>query len=100
VPRSRFSDSRDPRQHLHEWRRRRFARATGPQRAVGAIVGLVFAGIGLTLLVSLWTRSGFGSPPVFFRLVGSGMSIILLGAAVGAAVAALRGGSASSNGAG
>jgi hypothetical protein len=48
---------------------------------IGGGVGLVFAGIGLTVLVFLWTASGFGAPPLFFRFFGSfiAMAFILVG---------------------
>ncbi len=44
---------------------------------VGAIVGCVFAGIGITILGFLWSQpfGGFGSPPLFFRIFGSLIAI-------------------------
>ena len=35
------------------------------------IFGLIFAGVGVTVLVSIWTADGFGAPPLIFRMVGS-----------------------------
>jgi hypothetical protein len=36
-------------------------------------MGLIFAGIGITVLVFLWGQpsGGFGAPPLFFRVFGS-----------------------------
>lgn len=46
-------------------------------RLVGAVIGCVFAGIGLTLLGFLWSQpfGGFHSPPLFFRIFGSLIAI-------------------------
>lgn len=46
-------------------------------RLVVGIFGLVFLGIGLTVIVSLWAvpRGQFGAPPLVFRLVGSFISL-------------------------
>ena len=40
---------------------------------LGGVFGLIFAGIGLTVIVFLWgaLRDGFGSPPLFFRVFGT-----------------------------
>lgn len=43
----------------------------GSQRFLGAVFGFVFGGIGLTVIFHLWTESGFGEPPLFFKLFGS-----------------------------
>lgn len=42
-------------------------------RFIGGVFGLIFFGIGLTVIISLWAEpfGGFGSPPLFFRVVGS-----------------------------
>lgn len=41
-------------------------------RFIGAMFGLVFFGIGLTVIGVMWFASdGFGSPPVFFKLIAS-----------------------------
>lgn len=52
-------------------------------RFIGVVIGCVFAGIGLTVLVFLWSQSygGFHSPPLFFRLFGSMIAIpfVLIG---------------------
>lgn len=47
----------------------------GVARFVGGVFGFVFAGIGLTVLVFLWSASGFGEPPLFFRIFGSFIAI-------------------------
>ncbi|QDU07929.1 hypothetical protein [Gimesia aquarii] len=46
-------------------------------RFIGAIVGCVFAGVGLTVLGFLWSQpfGGFHSPPLFFRIFGSFVAI-------------------------
>lgn len=43
----------------------------GPARFLGAVIGFIFAGLGLTVLGFLWTASGFGEPPLFFKVFGS-----------------------------
>lgn len=46
-------------------------------RFVGAVIGCVFAGIGITVLGFLWAQSfdSFGSPPLVFRVFGSFVAI-------------------------
>jgi hypothetical protein len=51
--------------------------ANGAGRLIGAVFGIAFAGIGLTVIVSLWA-GGMGDPPVFFKLVGSFMGLIFV----------------------
>lgn len=45
----------------------------GIGRLVGTVFGLIFLGIGLTVIGFLWGApfGQFGSPPLFFRIVGS-----------------------------
>lgn len=43
----------------------------GPGRVLGMVMGVVFAGIGLTVIGGLWTDSAFGGPPLFFKMFGS-----------------------------
>jgi hypothetical protein len=57
----------------------------GPGRLLGAVFGIVFAGIGLAVIISLWSVRGFGEPPMFFKLVGSFIAIAFV--AFGAAFA-------------
>ena len=49
------------------------AQVTGPARFIGAVFGLVFFGVGLTVLIFMWSQSfdGFDSPPLFFRIFAS-----------------------------
>lgn len=46
-------------------------------RLVGVVIGCVFGGIGLTLITFLWSQpfGGFHSPPLFFRIIGTLISI-------------------------
>ena len=65
----------------------------GPARFLGAVVGFVFAGIGVTVLVFMWAApfGEFGSPPLFFRVFASFIAIafVAFGGTIG--VTALRG---------
>ena len=62
-------------------------------RFVGAIFGLGFFGIGLTVLVSLWLApwGAFHSPPFIFRIIGSFISLMFLAVGGSTARAALFG---------
>ncbi len=44
------------------------------------VIGIVPLGIGLTLLVSLWSQpfGGFHSPPLFFRIFGSFVALFFV----------------------
>ena len=44
---------------------------SGPARLLGIVFGIVFGGIGLTVIGFLWGERGFGEPPLFFKLFGS-----------------------------
>lgn len=45
---------------------------TGPARFIGAVFGLVFFGIGLTVIIFMWSSfDEFDSPPLFFRIFAS-----------------------------
>ena len=61
-------------------------------QALGAIYGLIFFGIGVTVVIFLWGQDdGFGSPPLFFRVVGSfiALAFVAFGLAMcGSALAA------------
>src|SRR5687767_5007230 len=57
---------------------------SGTARFVGAVFGLAFAGIGLTVIISLWF-GGMGDPPVFFKLFGSFIALVFV--AMGGAMA-------------
>lgn len=60
-------------------------RASINERIVAGIIGTTFGGIGLTVLISLWAIPfhSFHSPPLFFRLFASFISLpfIALGGA-------------------
>ena len=64
--------------------------ANGAGRFIGAVFGIAFAGIGLTIIVSLWS-GGMGDPPVFFKLVGSFMALIFVAVGGTMAVGAITG---------
>jgi hypothetical protein len=66
----------------------------GAAKFLGAVVGFVFAGIGVTVLVFMWgAPSGeFGSPPLFFRIFASFIAIAFVGFGGTIGVTALRGG--------
>jgi hypothetical protein len=61
-------------------------------RFVGAVVGFVFAGIGVTVLVFMWAtpRDDFHSPPIFFRIFASFIAIAFVAVGGGIGVSALR----------
>jgi hypothetical protein len=74
--------------------RRNVQQGATTARFMGAIMGLVFGGIGLTTLVFLW-GSPFGqwdSPPIFFRIFGSFIAIAFVAVGGLAAITALKGG--------
>ena len=64
------------------------SQAAAGARFIGAVFGIVFFGIGLTVLVFMWTASfgEFGSPPLFFRIFASFIAIAFV--AVGGTIAA------------
>ena len=57
---------------------------------IGGAMGLIFAGIGVTVLVFLWGMpfGEFGSPPVFFRIFGSfiALAFVVIGGSMPLAV--------------
>ena len=62
----------------------------GVGRFIGVVFGFAFAGIGLTVIVALWTVSGFGEPPLFFKIVGSFIAIVFITVGSPAAFAAVN----------
>lgn len=54
-------------------RRRDDVASAQVSRVLGIVFGLVFGGIGVTVLAFLWgtPRGEFGAPPLFFRIFGS-----------------------------
>ncbi|MFK7821887.1 MAG: hypothetical protein AB8G99_24525 [Planctomycetaceae bacterium] len=67
--------------------------AAGPGRFIGAVFGLGFLGIGVTVLGYLWLTpfNQFGSPPLFFRIFGSFIAIMFVAMGGGTAYAAITG---------
>jgi hypothetical protein len=63
-------------------------------RWVGGVFGLAFGGIGTTILVSMWTVSGFGEPPLVAKLVASFISLVFIAVGGTMLVSAMRGGTA------
>lgn len=61
-------------------------------RIVPAAFGAIFAAIGVTVIVFLWTDDEFGEPPVIFRVFGSliALAFIVFGGAM--AISAMTGG--------
>ena len=66
---------------------------TEPARFIGAVFGLIFLGIGLTVIGFLWGApfGAFGSPPLFFRIVGSLIALAFVTMGGGTAYAAISG---------
>lgn len=62
-------------------------------RIIGCVFGFVFFGIGAAFVIYLWSQpfGGFGSPPLFFRIVGSLISLGFLAVGGGIAFAAITG---------
>ncbi len=44
---------------------------TGPIRILAAVFGIVFGGIGLSVIGFMWTATGFHEPPLFFKVFAS-----------------------------
>ena len=63
-------------------------------RIVGAVFGLVFFGIGLTVIGFMWFGDdGFGSPPVFFKIFASLIACAFVAMGGTLAAASIKGGS-------
>ena len=60
-------------------------------RVFTSFFGIIFALVGLSVIVFLWSRpsGGFGSPPVFFRVFGSLIGLAFIGFGVMSAFGAL-----------
>jgi hypothetical protein len=52
--------------------------AQGAGRFIAGVFGVAFAGIGLTVMISLWFSDGMGDPPVFFKLIGSLIALVFM----------------------
>lgn len=64
-----------------------FAQAGLAARFIGTAFGLIFAGVGVVVIGSLWfAEDGFGSPPLIVRLIGSfiALGFIVMGGTVAA----------------
>ena len=46
-----------------------------PVRVLFIVFGCIFGGIGIAVLVYMWTASGWGAPPMFFRVVASFIAV-------------------------
>ena len=62
-------------------------------RIIPVVMGFIFAGIGLTVLIALWSAKGFGAPPLFFKIFGSFIAIAFVTVGTTTAIAVLKGGS-------
>lgn len=69
----------------------------GPQRFLGAVFGIVFGGVGLTVITFLWTARGFGEPPLFFKLFGSFIALAFVAFGATFLIGAFKGQSPQSN---
>ena len=45
---------------------------------MGGVFGLVFAGIGVTVIVFMWTSRGFGEPPLVAKVIASFISLAFI----------------------
>jgi len=65
--------------------------ASPAARFVGGVFGFAFAGIGVTLIVWLWSMpfGEFGSPPLVFRIFGSFIAIVFVAVGGSAAYSAV-----------
>lgn len=62
-------------------------------RIIGAVFGLVFFGIGLTVIGFMWLGSDeFGSPPAFFKIVASFIALAFVAMGGSLAASAIFGG--------
>jgi DNA-directed RNA polymerase subunit RPC12/RpoP len=48
---------------------------TKGQAILGIVFGMVFFGIGISVMAFVWTGSGFGAPPLFFRIFATLIAI-------------------------
>jgi DNA-directed RNA polymerase subunit RPC12/RpoP len=45
---------------------------------IGGAMGFIFAGIGVTVLIFVWSESDFGGPPLFFRVFASFIALAFI----------------------
>ena len=60
-------------------------------RFIAGVFGLAFAGIGLTVIIALWS-GGMGDAPSFFRIVGSFIALVFIAFGGTMAYGAITGG--------
>ena len=62
-------------------------------RFIGGVFGFVFLGIGVAVIIFLWSApfGAFGSPPLFFRIFGSLIAVAFVAMGGTVAVAAIKG---------
>lgn len=71
-----------------------FAGPTPPgARFIGGVFGFVFFGIGVSVIIFLWSSpfGKFGSPPLIFRVFGSFIALAFVAVGGTVAVAAIKG---------
>jgi hypothetical protein len=74
--------------------RRHLQAQTKGQAILGIVFGLVFFGIGISVMAFVWTESGFGAPPLFFRIFATLIAIpfvVVGGMAAYGSIQVLRG---------
>jgi hypothetical protein len=55
--------------------RKHFQSQTKGQAILGIVFGLVFFGVGISVMAFVWTESGFHAPPLFFRIFATLIAI-------------------------
>lgn len=50
----------------------------GIKRAFGALMGVVPLGIGLTVIIFLWSATGWDAPPLLFKIFGSFIALAFI----------------------
>ena len=64
---------------------------SGAGRFLGFVFGIVFGGIGFTVIGFLWGERGFGEPPLFFKLFGSFIALAFVAVGGTILLAAIKG---------
>jgi DNA-directed RNA polymerase subunit RPC12/RpoP len=55
------------------------------------VFGIVFAGIGSSVIIGLWSMSGFGEPPLMFKMFGSFIALAFVAVGVTFFLSSVRG---------
>jgi hypothetical protein len=55
--------------------RKHFQAQTKGQAILGIVIGMVFFGLGISVMAFVWTERGFGAPPLFFRIFATLIAI-------------------------